>query len=88
MFTCRTGTKFAYGKSDPQHTPILCREVGWGLAQETLCLSCFLSSPSQLQMSSPGCGTMAKSSSCLDGWVPDPSLGKELLLGPGHTIHH
>lgn len=26
MFTCRTGTKFAYGKSDPNSTPwILCR---------------------------------------------------------------
>lgn len=24
-------------------------------------------------MSSPGCGKMAKSSSCLDGWAPDPA---------------
>lgn len=35
--------------------------------------SCFLSTPSQLQMSSPGCGKMVKSSSCLDGWAPDPA---------------
>lgn len=57
-FTCRTGTKFAYGKSDPIAHPGSSPEVRWGLAQETLCLSCFHSTPSQLQrMSSPGCGS-------------------------------
>lgn len=54
---------------------------------DTVSGSCFLSTSSQLQMSSPGCGKMAESSSCLDGWAPDPAW-EELLMGPGHTTHH
>lgn len=59
MFTCRTGTKFAYGKSDPTAHPGS-SAGGWkggslGLGPgDTVSGSCFLSTSSQLQMSSQG----------------------------------
>ena len=36
MFICRTGTKFAYGKSDPTAHPGSSAGGSLGLAQETL----------------------------------------------------
>lgn len=59
------------------------------MAQETLSGSCFLSSSSQLQMSSPGCGKMAKSSSCSDGRAADPAWERSCswaLVTPLTTI--
>lgn len=81
VFTCRTGTKFPYGKNHPTAHPGS-SAGGWkggslGVGPgDTVSGSCFLSTPSQLQMSSPGCGKMAESSSCLDGWAPDPAWEK------------
>lgn len=93
MFTCRTGTKFAYGKSDPTaHRGS--SDGGWnggsrGGWPRRLSGSCFLSSSSQLQMSSPGCGKMAKSSSCSNGRAADPAWQRSCswaLVTPLTTI--